>query len=134
MGTTWVGTHHTIDSLERSKKTETSNWPRRAGQAALLAAQVASSSETSTSTSSNTASSSSSSSSSSVIPTSEGERDIELHPDRVAAVVGRAKAAEALALLQNGAGPGGEVEASLDSPERTQVRVCVSGLWCCVEG
>lgn len=34
------------------------------------------------------------------VPAVEGERDIELHADRVAAVVGRARAAEALQLLQ----------------------------------
>lgn len=52
----------------------------------------------------------------------DGAAEIELEPERVAAVLSRIKAAETLQMLHDGTGvKGGEMRASLDSAGRTQV-------------
>lgn len=54
-------------------------------------------------------------------PLPDSDADIELRPEKVQQVVGRAKVAEALQLLQEGPGATGEVRASFDSASKTQV-------------
>jgi hypothetical protein len=66
----------------------------------------------------------------------DSERDIELRPERVAAVVGRAKAAEMEQLLQRGAaeGAGAEMRVSMDSAEKYQVGGGTGGVSCTLTG